>query len=223
MLKEIPQSERPYERLIEYGKEYLTTEELLAILIKSGYKNNSSKMIASNIINNLKDLNQLKKLKYEDLTKIKGIGKAKACNVLAAIELAKRINIKKEHGDNYIRCSEDVYNYFKNFLDDKEQEYFYCLYLDNKKRIIKSKLLFIGTINYSLVNPREIFKEAYLTGAVSIIIVHNHPTGDTTPSKQDIATTKKIIEVGNLLGIKVDDHIIIGDNYYSFFENFKLD
>ena len=223
MLKEIPKSERPYERLIEYGKEYLTTEELLAILIKSGYKNYSSKMIAHNIINNLKDLSELKKLKYEDLIKIKGIGQAKACNILAAIELSKRINIKKEHDDYYIRCSEDVYNYFKDFFDDKDQEYFYCLYLDNKKRIIKSKLLFIGTINYSLVNPREIFKEAYLTGAVSIIVVHNHPTGDTTPSKQDIETTKKIVEVGNLLGIKVDDHIIIGDNYYSFFENFKLD
>lgn len=224
-VKEIPQTDRPYERLISYGKEFLSNDELLAILIKSGYKDASSKMIATKIISNLKDISELKKLKYEDLINIKGIGQAKACNILAAIELGRRINNRYTNdSDIVIKNSKDVFNFFKGTLDDKEQEYFYCLYLDNKKRIKKNKLLFMGTINYSIVHPREIFKEAYLVGAISIIIVHNHPTGDVTPSKQDIDTTNKLIEVGNILGIKVDDHIIIGHNcYYSFFENTMFD
>lgn len=224
-VKEIPQTDRPYERLISYGKEVLSNDELLAILIKSGYKDASSKMIATKIISNLKDISELKKLKYEDLINIKGIGQAKACNILAAIELGRRINNRYTNdSDIVIKNSKDVFNFFKGTLDDKEQEYFYCLYLDNKKRIKKNKLLFMGTINYSIVHPREIFKEAYLVGAISIIIVHNHPTGDVTPSKQDIDTTNKLIEVGNILGIKVDDHIIIGHNcYYSFFENTMFD
>lgn len=224
-VKEIPQTDRPYERLISYGKEVLSNDELLAILIKSGYKDASSKMIATKIISNLKDISELKKLKYEDLINIKGIGQAKACNILAAIELGRRINNRYTNdSDIVIKNSKDVFNFFKGALDDKEQEYFYCLYLDNKKRIKKNKLLFMGTINYSIVHPREIFKEAYLVGAISIIIVHNHPTGDVTPSKQDIDTTNKLIEVGNILGIKVDDHIIIGHNcYYSFFENTMFD
>ena len=125
---------------------------------------------------------------------------------------------------NLIKNSNDVYNLFKGKFDDKEQEYFYCLYLDNRKKLKKKKLLFIGTINYSVVHPREIFKEAYMIGAVSIIIIHNHPTGDVNPSHQDIETTKKIIEVGKLLGIKIDDHVIVGqNNYYSFFENGLFD
>lgn len=224
-VKEIPQTDRPYERLISYGKEFLSNDELLAILIKSGYKDASSKMIATKIISDLKDISELKKLKYEDLINIKGIGQAKACNILAAIELGRRINNRYTNdSDIVIKNSKDVFNFFKGTLDDKEQEYFYCLYLDNKKRIKKNKLLFMGTINYSIVHPREIFKEAYLVGAISIIIVHNHPTGDVTPSKQDIDTTNKLIEVGNILGIKVDDHIIIGHNcYYSFFENTMFD
>lgn len=224
-VKEIPKNERPYERLINYGKEFLSTDELLAILIKSGYKDSSSKIIATRIISGLKNLSDLKKMRYEDLIKIKGIGKAKACNILAAVELGNRVNLKENMEiETFIKNSNDVYNLFKGKFDDKEQEYFYCLYLDNRKKLKKKKLLFIGTINYSVVHPREIFKEAYMIGAVSIIIIHNHPTGDVNPSHQDIETTKKIIEVGKLLGIKIDDHVIVGqNNYYSFFENVLFD
>ena len=224
-VKEIPKNERPYERLINYGKEFLSIDELLAILIKSGYKDSSSKIIATKIIGQLKNISDLKKFKYEDLIKIKGIGKAKACNILAAIELGKRTNMKENSEKRIIiKNSSDVYNLFKGKFDDKEQEHFYCLYLDNRKKLKKQKLLFIGTLNYSIVHPREIFKEAYMVGAISIIIIHNHPTGDINPSPQDIETTKKIIDIGNLLGIKIDDQVIIGqNNYYSFFENGLLD
>lgn len=224
-VKQIPKMDRPYERLIEYGKELLSTEELLAILIKSGYKNFSSKMLANNLISKLENLSNIKKIKYEELIQLKGIGPAKACNILAAVELGNRIHQKIDIQEQVqIQSAEDVYLYLKDFFDDKDQEYFYCLYLDSHKKVKKKQLLFIGTINYSVVHPREIFKGAYLNGAVSIILVHNHPTGYVTPSNQDIETTKKIMEVGHLLGIKIDDHIIIGkDKYYSFFENSILD
>lgn len=224
-VKEIPKNERPYERLINNGREFLSTDELLAILIKSGYKDSSSKIIATRIISQLKSISELKKIKYEDLIKIKGIGQAKACNILAAIELGNRINVQNtKEEETIIKKSLDVFELFKGTFDDKEQEYFYCLYLDNRKKVKKKKLLFIGTINYSVVHPREIFKEAYMVGAVSIIIVRNHPTGNVNPSVQDIETTKKIVQVGRLLGITVDDHVIIGqNNYYSFFENGMFD
>ena len=115
--------------------------------------------------------------------------------------------------------AENVFNYYKNILKDKKQEYFYCIYLDTKNNIIKDKMLFKGTINESLVHPREIFKEAYLLSASSIICVHNHPTGNTMPSKNDEILTKQLKECGKLLGINVLDHIIIGDNnYFSFLE-----
>ena len=192
-VKEIPKNERPYERLINNGKEFLSTDELLAILIKSGYKDSSSKIIATRIISQLKSISELKKIKYEDLIKIKGIGQAKACNILAAIELGNRINVQNaKEEETIIKKSLDVFELFKGTFDDKEQEYFYCLYLDNRKKVKKKKLLFIGTINYSVVHPREIFKEAYMVGAVSIIIIHNHPTGNVNPSVQDRGTTKKI-------------------------------
>ena len=115
-----------------------------------------------------------------------------------------------------------LYEHYKIILENCYQEHFYCIYLDNQKRIIKEKLLFVGTINYSIVHPREIFKEAYTLSATSIICIHNHPSLDITPSKEDKILTQNLKEVGNLLGIPVIDHIIIGDGYYSFLENGEI-
>ncbi len=141
--------------------------------------------------------------------------------MLACIELGKRINRKLDNLNNIILNKTSlVFDYYKDTLGSLVQEHFYCVYLDNRKRIIKDKLLFIGTLNYSVVHPREVFKNAYLYSASSIILVHNHPTGNVIPSKQDLDLTKNLIFVGNMLGIKVIDHIIIGKkNYYSFLEN----
>ena len=140
---------------------------------------------------------------------------------MASIELGKRIN-NKINNINQIKIysSESIFNYYKDKLKDKLQEHFYCVYLDTKNHIIKDKLLFIGTINQSLVHPREVFKEAYLLSATSIICIHNHPSGNVNPSNNDIIITKQLKEVGTLLGINVLDHIIIGkDTYYSFNDN----
>jgi len=223
-IKDIPIEERPRERLINLGVENLSNEELLAILLKSGTKNMSVKLLASNILKQLDSINDLKDITLETLMKIKGIKKAKACELLASIELGKRIN-QKISNINQIKIidSNSVFEYYKNILGDKKQEYFYCIYLDTKNQIIKDKLLFVGTINESLVHPREIFKEAYLLSASSIICIHNHPSGNITPSKNDILITKQLKEVGMLLGINLIDHIIIGKGeYFSFMDNGKI-
>jgi len=220
-MKDIPVLDRPYERLINYGVDKLTNEELLAILLKTGTKKFSAKVLATTIMANVNKIEALKTVNYNQLIKIKGIGPSKACVILAAIELGKRINseivtIKGLKVNN----AKIVYDYYKNVFQDKYQEYFYCLYLDNAKRVIGEKLLFIGTLNFSVVHPREIYKEAYLLSASSIVCIHNHPSGNIMPSNEDKNITMSIKEVGNILGIKMVDHIIIGkDSYYSFFES----
>ena len=162
-----------------------------------------------------------KDMTYEEFLQIDGIGKSKAMILMAAIELGKRMqrNIDTIQGKKFNQAK-IIYEYYHNLLGDKKQEHVYCLYLDSKKKIIKEKLLFLGTINYSMIHPREIFKEAYLAGATALICIHNHPTGDVTPSKEDYTMTYHLKQVGDLLGIPLVDHIIIGKNhYYSFFEN----
>ena len=220
-IKDIPINERPRERLINNGVDKLNNEELLALLLKTGTKNMSAKNLANLILKKIGDIKNLKSITYNDLLKIDGIGSAKACDILAAIELGKRINKEVVSINNLkITSTEMVYKYYKDIIGDKKQEYFYCIYLDNNKKIIKDKLLFIGTINYSIVHPREVFKEAYLLSASSIICVHNHPSGNLEPSSEDFNLTNRLKEIGNLLGINVIDHVIITyDSYYSFYEN----
>lgn len=220
-IKKIPKEDRPYERLINLGVESLSNEELLAIIIKSGTKEESSKDIANHLLSDIGGIKKLNGITFETLKKYNGIGNVKACILISVIELAKRINKEIDTLKNIKLTSSDlVYKYYKNILGRKKQEYFYAIYLDNSKRIISDKLLFIGTINYSIVHPREVFKEAYLNGASAIICVHNHPSGNVIPSKQDLDITNNLINVGKLLGIKIVDHVIISNNnYYSFLEN----
>ena len=220
-IKDIPINDRPRERLINSGVDILSDEELLAVIIKTGTRELSAKDLSGLILSKVKGINNLNEYNLEKLKSIKGIGEAKACLILACIELSKRMNreVLNINNTKFTNC-EIVYNYYKNIIGDKKQEYFYCIYLDNNKKIIKDKLLYIGTINYSIVHPREVFKEAYMLSASAIICVHNHPSGNVLPSKQDLELTKNLISIGNLLGIKVIDHIIIGNNnYYSFLEN----
>ena len=221
LIKDIPKSDRPIERLINNGAEFLSDSEILAILIKTGTREKSAKSIADEILKKYKSLNELKNINLEQLTKIKGIGVTKAVSILAAFELSRRINNQIiSLNETKITNSSLVFEYYKNKIGDKNQEYFYCLYLNTAKKVIKDKLLFIGTVNKSVVHPREIFKEAYLLSASGIICVHNHPAGSVFPSKEDINLTNKLVEIGELLGVKIIDHVIItNNNYYSFFEN----
>lgn len=221
-IKELIEEERPIERFLRVGKN-VSNEELLAILINHGMKNKSSKDLAINILEKLDKIEDLKNITYEELIKIDGIGTKKAVTILAALELGNRvINNRKLELKEKMTDPSILYEHYKVVLENCYQEHFYCIYLDNQKRIIKEKLLFVGTINYSIVHPREIFKEAYTLSATSIICIHNHPSLDITPSKEDKILTQNLKEVGNILGIPIIDHIIIGDGYYSFFENGEL-
>lgn len=220
-IKEIPLNDRPRERLKHKGVESLSNEELLAIILKTGTKDMSAKSVASNLLKEIENINNLSDISLEKLTNFKGIGQAKACELLASIELGKRINSKIESIDKIkISNASNIFNYYSPLLGHKKQEHFYAVYLDIKNHIIKDKLLFIGTINYSLVNPREIFKEAYLSDATSFIVIHNHPSGNSEPSAMDINITKELSNIGAMMEVKLLDHIIISKhNYFSFKEN----
>lgn len=212
--------ERPRERLERYGASKLTTEELIAIIIKTGTKECSSKVLASNILSNLKKISDFTDISINTLTDIKGIGKTKAITLLAAIELGKRVySDEKREFISFLDAS-SIFNYYRIKFFNKKQEYFYVIYLDNQKNFITDKELFIGTVNMSVVHPREIFKEAYINSASYIICLHNHPSGDPLPSKEDINLTNRISEIGKIVAIPLLDHIVIGSNtYYSFYEN----
>ena len=219
LIKDIPINDRPRERLINYGVSNISNEDLISIVLKTGTKNISVKELSLMILNKFGDIRNMKDIELNDILSIKGVGKVKAIELIASIELGRRVLEHKNINSISIRNTKDVYEYFNNLLKDKKQEYFYVLYLDNKKKIICSKLLYIGTLNGSVAHPREIFKLAYLNSASFIICVHNHPSGDPTPSNEDRIFTNNLIEIGKLNNIPVLDHIVIGNNcYYSFFE-----
>lgn len=222
-IKDIPLSDRPREKLLKNGCEILSNIELLSIIIKTGKKNLSAQDIACNILNDIKDIRNLKNITINNLLKYEGIGKVKAIELIASMELGKRI-FRDISIEDMIECTDpiNIINYFNSLFYDKKQEEFYVLYLDNKKNYIDKRKLFIGSINISIVHPREIFKEAYLLSASYIICLHNHPSGDPTPSREDIELTNKIREISLIHSIPLLDHIIIGKNcYYSFYENSK--
>lgn len=219
--KDIPVEERPRERLIMYGANNLSNEELLMIILKTGTKNYSVKEVVINLLNSSNGIIGLKNMTLNSLSNIPGIGQVKAIELMAMIELSKRMN-ENISIKEMINCTNPstIINYFNYLFKDKKQEEFYCLYLDNKKKYLDKKRLFIGSINTSIAHPREIFKNAYLLSASFIICIHNHPSGDATPSKEDVIITEKLKKIGELHAIYLIDHIIIGyDNYYSFFED----
>ncbi len=220
MIKDIIKSERPRERLLEVGEKSLSNEELLSIILKTGTKNISVKDLSRKILNEIKDISNLKDITYNKLIKIKGIGTVKAVELLASLELGRRVYYRNVKQKIKLNNTILVFEHFKNLFINETQENFYALYLNTKSELISYKLLFKGTINTSVVHPREIFKHAFLESANSIIVIHNHPSNNTTPSKEDINLTNKLFEIGNIMAIPVIDHIIIGiDNYYSFYEN----
>lgn len=220
LIKDLPLLDRPRERLYKYGSSSLSNEELLSIVLKSGYKSKSVKELSETLLKEIDDITNLKDISINKLISIKGIGKVKAITLIASIELGKRVYEQKDLIKVKLDSSKIIYDYIKSDLMFKKQEYFYCLYLDTKKYLIDKKLLYIGTLNKSIVHPREVFKYAYLLSADSIICIHNHPTGDTIPSKDDIILTNKLKEIGKINGINVIDHIIVGNNnYYSFYDN----
>lgn len=220
LIKELPIEERPRERLLKYGASALSNAELIAIILKTGVSGSSVYDLANNILKSIDSLSDLNDISVQELLKIKGIGSAKAVELISAIELGKRVFFTSNKLNEKFCNSKDVYLKNKELFYLKKQEYFYCLYLNSKKELIERKLLFMGTINKSVVHPREIFKEAYKLSASSIICMHNHPNKDALPSREDIILTNALVEIGRLQQIPIVDHMIFtDDSYYSFYEN----
>ena len=221
---DILKEEKPRERLVKYGVERVSNEELLAIILKTGSKKYNVKEVASNILSSYGDIKNLKDVRINNLTKIDGIGKVKAIELIAAIELGRRVYYEEEYKDMITLTNPKVIiGYFNKLFKGENQECFYVVYLDSKNKYIDKKLVFKGILNKSLIHPRDIFKEAYLLSACNFICIHNHPSGDATPSMEDINVTKMLSEIGKLHGIRLLDHIIIGNNnYYSFYEDNNL-
>lgn len=213
-IKELPAQERPRERLIAMGEESLSDAELLGIIIRDGTPEDSAVDLAEKLLARYGDFRDLATKTVPELSKIKGIGKAKATQVKAALAIAKRYNSKPLRSGDAIRSSEDVFQHFHERLKDRKQETFLLVLLDSKNRIIKDLQISAGSLSSSLVHPREVFSPAIRESAASVIFVHNHPSGDPKPSIEDIELTRRLTEVAELVGIKVLDHIIVGAGKY---------
>ncbi len=212
-IKTLPTEERPREKLIKHGSKTLTNSELLAIILRTGNKKESVLELSNKFFKKY-NLKSLSRLKTSTLKKQLGIGDAKACQIMACFELGKRFSAFKEGKKPVIRNAKDIADLFIPEMDALEKEHFKGIYLDSRKKIIKQETIFIGSLNESVVHPREIFKIALDENAAAIILLHNHPSGDPNPSSFDIEITKELIKAGELLGIQVLDHIIIGGKKY---------
>ena len=224
MIKDLPKEELPRERLLKYGAQNLSNEELIAILFRTGVQNISSKDLANEVLKTFGNISNLKFVSIKKLSSIRGLGTVKAITLLAALELGKRVYDEHKVVDKLkLKNSNEIFKYFAKFIIHEFQEHFMVIYLDNHMNYITHKILFKGTINQSIVHPREIFKEAYLEGASMIVLMHNHPSGSLVPSSYDDEFTKNTVFIGNMMGIKVVDHLIVGNNdYFSYVEEGKL-
>lgn len=213
-LRQLPHNQRPRERMISYGADALSHAELLAILIRTGTKNQSAIQLSTQLLQQCGSLRELADMSVEEFTAIKGIGQAKALQLLAGIELGKRVARSKLGEVVTVRSPHDAAMYMMEEMRYLKKEHFICLFLNTKNHIIGKETMSIGTLNASLVHPREVFRSAIRSSSASIICMHNHPSGDPTPSSEDIQITKRLYEAGALLGIELLDHLIIGDGKF---------
>ena len=216
-VKELPESDRPYEKCEKYGTQVLSDSELLAIIIKSGYKNLRVTELAQQILT-MKDqrygINILNHVTLHELERVKGIGRVKAIQLLAVAELSKRMaeDVKRE-GIGF-NSAEQIACFYMEKMRHLETEQTKALFLDVRQKFISEKTLFMGTVSMTPMESREIIREALIADAVFIVLLHNHPSGDPTPSETDKKTTLRIKEAADYVGLRLKDHIIIGNNRY---------
>lgn len=214
---DLPKAERPRERLLRLGPDALSSQEILAIIISRGTAGKSIMNIVQALISKFGNLKGIAEASIEELCEIDGIGPAKACQIKAACEFGKRIDgYPEDEKIIEIKTTQDVLKVVHNKLKDKKKEYFILLALNSRNQLIKTGDISMGSLDATVVHPREVFKEAIASLAASVICVHNHPSGNPEPSDDDLNLTKRLIQAGNLLGIEVLDHIIIGgQGHYS--------
>ena len=209
---DLPLSERPRERLLKLGSEALSSQEILALILGRGIKGESVIVTAQKLLSRFGNLKNLASASTEELTQIKGIGPAKAAQIKATFELSKRLEDSSDESPKItVKSPEDAIKAARSQLRGKRKEHFLVLCLNTRNHLINTHKVSIGSLDCSIVHPREVFKEAISSYAASVIFVHNHPSGDPTPSEDDIKLTKRLVEAGEIMGIEVLDHIIICD------------
>jgi len=208
LIKEMPLSERPRERLLEVGAKNMTDHELIAIVLRTGYKDVSVIDLAKKIQYEYGGIKKIMEMSIDELASIKGIGEAKAIILVAAIELGKRA-LSNFSESKIITSPNDVFELLRHDMGYLKQEVLMAVYLDTKGHLIEKREIFVGGLNQSLVHPREVFKYAAKCSAFQIVLAHNHPSGDPEPSFQDIEMTKRMVEAGNIMQIPILDHLII--------------
>jgi len=213
-LRDIPEQDRPRERMLREGVQALSDAELLAVLLRTGTMNESAVALAQRVLKEAGGLRHIPDMSVPEMTRVKGIGKAKALQIHAGIELGRRLSQLRQGDKPVIRSPRDAAELLMEELRYLQKEHFVVLFLNTKNRLIGKETLSVGSLNASLVHPREVFRSAIKRGSASIICAHNHPSGDPSPSKEDIALTNRLVDAGNIIGIELLDHLVIGDGIF---------
>ncbi len=217
-MKMLPAEIRPYERISKFGASTLSDEELLAVLLKSGSRNRNAMDVARDVLVRSGGLGGLGELTPQALTEVHGVGWVKAITLLAAYELGRRIARGQQVRKTRIYSMDQLAFMYASEMALMPQEHFKAVLLDRKWQILKEITVSVGTVDKAIVHPREVFSEAVTNRASAVVVMHNHPSGDASPSKEDRETTRRLLEAGRILGILLADHIVFGkDQYYSFF------
>jgi len=216
-IKDWPEYERPRERLLYHGPEFLTDAELLAIIIAKGHSGETSVEVARSLLVKYGTLRNLMSVSYSEMKQVNGIGKAKYAQIKAALEMGIRLSKEKILPGKKIQKAQDVVDYYYAEMKNKKKELFHIILLDVRYQIIRDVLISMGSLSETTVHPREVMKEVIKESAAAVIFLHNHPSGDPQPSQQDRELTRRLSESCSMLGVKVLDHIIIGEEcFYSF-------
>jgi DNA repair protein RadC len=222
-IHDMPQAERPRERMQRHGAEALSTAELIAALIGSGTKGESVLLTAQKLLSVFGNLQNIAQASVKELSEVRGIGPARATQIKAAFELGRRLEDPDYYAkDAPVQSPEQAYKSVQEKLRGKKKEHFYLLCLDTRNRVCHKKQVSVGNLDSSIVHPREVFKDAISSLAASVIFVHNHPSGDLEPSSEDVNLTKRLVDAGELLGIPVLDHIIVSDRGYTSLKSRNL-
>ena len=213
-IHDLPPAERPRERLVRLGPEALSAQEILALILGRGVRGESVMVTAQKLLSKFGSLQGIADSSVEELSEINGIGPAKATQLKAAFDLGRRLEAAPREGKAQVKSPEDVVGVAGGRLKGKKREHFLTLLLDTRNRLIRVATVSMGSLDSSIVHPREVFKEAISASAASVIFVHNHPSGDAEPSEDDIELTRRLVEAGKVLGIAVLDHVIVGDGVF---------
>ncbi|MCL2337928.1 MAG: DNA repair protein RadC [Firmicutes bacterium] len=217
-IRDMPEGLRPRERLLKVGAQFLSDVELLAIMLRTGSADASAIDLAAGLLGHFGGLRQLLDASVEELSVFKGVGPAKVAQIKAALELGRRIAMSTALEKPAIKSPENAAALVMEEMRHLDREHFWALLLNTKNQVLAKEVISIGTLNFSAIHPRELFKAAIKRSAAGVILVHNHPSGDPAPSRQDIEATARLVEAGNIIGIEVLDHLVVGDNKFISFK-----